>query len=128
MARLLLCFRLALLGAALFTFAMAVAPPGAGPELLPWDKAQHFLAFYVLAVLGAAAFPRQAILIPALALVAFGGLIELVQALPFVGRDAEVGDWLADGVGVLFALAPLGLARWRAQVRAERDQKSLSIS
>ena len=33
MARLLLCFRLALLGAALFTFAMAVAPPGAGPEL-----------------------------------------------------------------------------------------------
>ena len=128
MTRLLLLCRLAFFGAAAFTFAMAVAPPGAGPELLPWDKAQHFLAFYVLAVLGAAAFPRQALLAPALALAAFGGMIELVQALPFVGRDAEVGDWAADVVGVLFALAPLALGRWRARVRASGDQNALSIS
>ena len=127
MSRLLLLCRLALFAAVVFTFAMAVLPPGDGPELLPWDKAQHFLAFYVLAGLGAAAFPRQALWAPAVGLLAFGGLIELVQALPMVGRDSDFGDWVADAVGVAFALGPLGLGWWRRTAGAGTGQKSLSI-
>ena len=128
MSRLLLLCRLAFFAAVAFTFAMAVLPPGDGPELLPWDKAQHFLAFYVLAGLGAAAFPRQTLWAPAVGLLLFGGLIELVQALPIVGRDSDFWDWVADAVGVAFALGPLGLGWWRRTAGAGPGQKSLSIS
>ncbi len=104
-------FALALAG----VFAAAVVPPSQGPSLVPWDKANHFIAFYVLGGLGAASFPRSRVLLVAGGLMAFGGAIELVQALPFVGRDAEFWDWFADGVGLAGALAPLALAWWRAR-------------
>ena len=34
----------------------------------------------------------------------FGGGIELVQGLPFVGRDCDLYDWLADMSAVAVAL------------------------
>ena len=99
--------------AAVVAFAAAVSPPGTAPELVPWDKAQHFIAFYVLAFLGAAAYPRFSLLKIGAGLSAFGALIELVQAIPFVHRDADFWDWAADTVAVTAALAPLVLVRMR---------------
>lgn len=93
----------------------AFAPPSNAPSLVPWDKANHFIAFYVLAVLAAASFPRASPWLLAAALLGVGGGIELVQALPPVGRDGDVGDWIADGVGVAGALMPLALAWWRSR-------------
>src|SRR6202008_363816 len=84
-----------------FTFYMAVKPPGKGPDLFPWDKAEHFTAFYVLMGLAAAAYPRRPLWLTGLLLSAFGGLIELVQALPIVHRDCDFWDWVADTIGVL---------------------------
>ena len=49
------------LAAALATFAtlwLAFEPPGDGPGLIPWDKAGHFLSFYVLTILYVLAAPR----------------------------------------------------------------------
>lgn len=91
------------------------------PDLFGWDKANHFAAFYVLSVLAAGAFPRRSLLVLGAAMSGFGALIELVQALPFVHRDADVLDWATDTVAVLAALCPVLLIRWREACGASRS-------
>jgi VanZ family protein len=97
-----------------FTFTAAVMPAHQAPQLFPWDKAEHFAAFYTLTGLAAAAFPRRGLFAIAIALSLFGAAIELVQALPIVHRDCDVRDWIADTVAIAAALAPLALRPWRA--------------
>jgi VanZ family protein len=109
--------RAALVGAALITSWFAFAPPGHGPPLLPWDKAEHFIAFFVLTGLSLAAFPRLSLVRIAAALSAVGAAIELIQALPFVHRDCDVWDWVADTIAVLAVMAVVAgasLRRWLA--------------
>lgn len=97
-----------------FTFYMAIKPPGGGPGLFPWDKAEHFTAFYVLTAIGAAAYPRRPLWQVGVLLSAFGALIEVVQATPWVHRDADVWDWVADSCGILAVIAPTWLPAWRS--------------
>ncbi len=87
-----------------FTCWAAFTPPGSGPSLFPWDKAEHFCAFVTLMVIAMVAFPAAPLWLLAAALSGFGAAIELIQALPFVHRDAEVGDWVADTLGVVTVL------------------------
>jgi hypothetical protein len=108
-----LLLRLGFWAATLATFLMAVLPLKHGASLLPWDKAQHFLAFYALMLLALGAFPRLNPLLIAAALSGFGALIEFVQGLAFVHRDRDVLDWLADTLALAAVLAPLYVARWR---------------
>ncbi len=96
-----------------FTLYEALVPAKTAVALFPWDKAEHFTAFYVLTGLAAAAFPQHKILFLAAALSGFGALIELVQALPMMHRDGDVQDWLADTLAVGAALAPMALLPWR---------------
>ncbi|HTT83222.1 MAG TPA: hypothetical protein VMF67_07060 [Rhizomicrobium sp.] len=100
-----------------FTFVAAVMPPHEAPKLFPWDKAEHFAAFYTLTLLATAAFPRTSLAAIAVLLSAFGGFIELVQGLPIVGRDCDIWDWVADTIAILAALAPVAAARWRVLFR-----------
>lgn len=101
--------RFAFWAAALFAFVMAVLPH---PPALPvWDKLQHMVAFAVITLLGCIAYPRLSRLKLALALVAFGGLIELVQEIPMLHRDSDVRDWVADILAVGVALACVFLAK-----------------
>lgn len=75
-----------------------------------WDKANHGLAFALLALNAMAAFRgrRRRTAACAAALLAYGALIEAVQQhLP--GRSAEAADLVADAVGIA---AGLWLARW----------------
>ena len=110
---------LARLAAGLATAAtlwLALAPSGDGPGLIPWDKAGHFLSFYVLTilyVLAAPLAPRWAI---AGLLVVAGGAIEIAQGQ--VGRNAEWGDWLADIAGIACATLPVWLEALRRRMRA----------
>jgi VanZ family protein len=107
------CMRFLRMGAAwLFPLALAVVvwgelkPSAHGPE--GWDKVLHFLAYFGLAGLATVAVGRlRAALWAGLALAAFGGALEIVQA--FVGRDAEWGDELANVIGVCAGVAA-GLA------------------
>ncbi len=101
-------------GTLLFTFVCAEVPADHALQLFPWDKAEHFTAFYVLSTLAAAAFPRRSLIILGLWLSLFGVMIELVQALPFIHRDADIFDWVADAAGISAAYAPWLLLRWRA--------------
>jgi hypothetical protein len=108
--------RLAFFAALIFTFYSAVIPPSHALQLTPWDKATHFIAFYVLTGLAVAAFPRQNLFVLAVLLSAFGALIEIVQGLPMVHRDRDFWDWVADTIAISSALAPLLLSWWRGKI------------
>lgn len=88
--------------AAAFALWRALLPDDGGMSLIPWDKAKHFIVFYVLTALAITALPASRFWRIGLVLLAFGGMIEVLQA--FVGRDAAWGDVLADacGIGALF--------------------------
>lgn len=105
--------KVAFFAALSFTFYSAVIPPQHALQLVPWDKAEHFIAFYALTGLAAAAFPRRHLLVIALALSGFGALIEIVQGLPIVHRDKDIWDWVADTLAIGAALAPMLLVWWR---------------
>jgi hypothetical protein len=105
--------QLVFFAAVIFTFVSAVIPPEHALHLLPWDKATHFIAFYVLTVLAAAAFPRWHVLAVAVFLSAFGAFIEFVQGLSYVARDRDFWDWVADTLAIAAALGPMLLVGWR---------------
>jgi len=96
-----------------------------------WDKAEHFTAYFLLATLLGASlmftFPRRRH-IPVWVLVigmSYAAVDELLQ--PFVRRDAELNDWVADALGVwcgvlvLWALRKILVAR-RAMPGPEADK------
>jgi hypothetical protein len=105
--------------AVIFTFVCAVLPSQHVIHIFKWDKAEHFLAFYVLTGLAVAAFPRANLFIIVVALSAFGAFIEFVQGLSFVGRDRDFQDWVTDTVAIGVALAPMLLVWWRAEVESQ---------
>jgi hypothetical protein len=110
--------RLAFFAALIFTVYSAVMPPSHVLHLTPWDKATHFIAFYVLTGLAVAAFPKQNLLVIAALLSGFGALIEIAQGLPMIRRDKDFWDWVVDTLAISSALAPMLLSWWRGQVRS----------
>jgi hypothetical protein len=104
--------------AVIFTGYSAVIPPQHAVQLVPWDKAEHFIAFYGLTGLAVAAFPRHKLLVIAVLLSGFGALIEFVQGLPIVHRDRDFWDWVADTTAIVAALSPMILVWWRREARA----------
>jgi len=109
----------------IFTFYSAVIPPREALQLVPWDKAEHFIAFYGLTGLAAAAFPKRHVILIAALLSGFGALIEFVQGFPIVHRDRDFWDWVADTLAIGAALAPMLLVRWRDA--ASLGQKNIEI-
>jgi VanZ family protein len=96
-------------------------PPAEVGELFGWDKAEHFTAYFGLALLSVLGWSGRRLVPIFLAVLALGGGLELLQAL--VGRDAEWGDMLAntlgDITGTLLALLLLWMARLVDQRRAD---------
>jgi hypothetical protein len=115
----------AFFAALIFTFYSAVIPPQDALRLVPWDKAEHFLAFYGLTGLAVAAFPRRNLFILAAVLSGFGAFIEYVQGLDIVHRDRDFWDWVADTIAIGAALAPMILVWWRGVVRS--GQKNIDM-
>lgn len=70
------------------------------------------LAFLTLGALAAAGWPSRPILLLFAGLAAFGGFIEIAQAIPALHRDAQWSDWLAD-----MAAAIMGLTATRLIVK-----------
>jgi hypothetical protein len=110
--------RITFFAALAFTLYSAVIPPQDALQLAPWDKAEHFVAFYVLTCLSVLAFPQRNLFVLAALLSAFGALIEIVQGLPIVHRDMDFWDWVADTIAIAGALAPMLLISWRRQFRS----------
>jgi hypothetical protein len=98
-----------------FALTKALVLPPKMFRIFHWDKAEHFLAFYVLMLLGAIAFPKRSLVAIAVALCAVGAGIEVVQALPFVNRDSDILDWAADTLAIAAVLLPALLLPRRAK-------------
>jgi hypothetical protein len=120
--------KIAFFAALLFTFYSAVIPPAHALHLVPWDKAEHFIAFYALTGLAAAAFPKRHLIIIALLLSGFGALIEFVQGLPMVHRDRDFWDWVADTIAIIAALSPMLLVWWRGIDRSAGGAQRTLVS
>lgn len=86
------------------TFYAAISPAPPLPSGTPSDKVQHIAAFAVLTALAIRAYPRvkSQTLLPSL--IAFGALIECVQAIPALHRSPEWLDLAADSGGVMAVL------------------------
>ncbi|MBA1147635.1 VanZ family protein [Ectothiorhodospiraceae bacterium WFHF3C12] len=82
------------------------APP-APPRILEWDKAQHVLAYLVLAWWCLQCWPRRAVAVVA-GLIVYGIALEGLQALS-PARMLELGDMLANTLG---AVAGAALLAW----------------
>jgi VanZ family protein len=109
-----------LLAAAVLICAVGMLGPFGGVEkdLVPEDKAAHFIAFYGLTLLMFSAFPNRRRLDLVMLAVFAGFALEIGQRLS--GRDAEVGDLLADALGALAVLAPVWLEHLRFPRRERR--------
>lgn len=101
--------------ALVIAFATLIPLPPGPPGIPGLDKAAHFIFFAVLAFPLAWRFPRlwRAV---ALAALAYGGVIELVQ--PFTGRTASLADFVADGAGAFIGAYAASRIGRRRRVRA----------
>ena len=112
-----------LLLVAALTCIIGMVGPFQGVEraFVPWDKAAHFMAFYGVTLLLFSAFPdRRRLDLATLATFA-GAAIEILQLIE--GRDAELGDIVADAAGAFAVFAPLYLDQAR-RPRVERRKAS----
>ena len=84
-----------------------------------FDKVEHGLAYFVTSLLllfvgvwrpgrGDGPFARWGVWVP-VGLIAAGGAIELVQS--HLGRDAQMGDWVAEIIAVALAWATMAALR-----------------
>ena len=110
--------RLLLAAASLIIAYGAFAPAGHAPSLMPWDKAEHFSAFFGLMALSLVSFPKTPIWSLAAVLSAVGGLVELVQGLPMVHRDCDWKDWAADVLGLCAVIGIVIAAKVRRSLSA----------
>src|SRR5690349_20925144 len=97
-------WRLALYAAATLVLSyMALAPTHDVPGVeLFWDKLEHGSAWTVLTLAGLVLSTHRRWAIGLFA-IAFGAVIEVLQAIMPYGRDGNLGDWIADVIGVAAA-------------------------
>src|ERR1700712_944786 len=77
------------------------------------DKFEHMLAFAVISVLAALAYPKARLPRIAERLSFLGALIEVVQSVPSLHRDCDIMDWVADTSSIIVVLTIVALVRWR---------------
>ncbi len=82
-----------------------LAPKQAG--WMHWDKLQHVLVFMMLSLLGAHAYLHRYYL--AIGLILYGAIIEVLQNMFTITRQASIYDWVADFVGVYVGLVIFAL-------------------
>ena len=80
---------------------LALIPNAEVPVSTSWDKLDHVLAFFTLALLGEYAFPQWSFWrAVTLGLILYGVGIEIAQSFT-PDRQSSLLDVLADGVGIL---------------------------
>ena len=106
----ILIMRFVFFGAVLFAVIMASLPQPPQIPGQPSDKVQHIMAFAVLTLLARLAYPATKRWRLFVRLAVLGALIEAVQAIPVLHRDASLLDWLADCGAVAITMGLIGLA------------------
>ena len=101
----------------IYIVVSCLEPPRYVPNLHLWDKAEHALAFFGMSVWFGGLVRRSRYPLIAILMLLLGGGIEIAQGAMHLGRDEDIMDWLADGVGIACALVVLylglgGLTSW----------------
>jgi VanZ family protein len=101
-------------GLVLFISYGTLAPSQYVPDLHLWDKLEHATAFFGMTCWFSGIVRRSRYSVLAVWMLIFGGAIEILQGVMGLGRDMDFWDWVADAVGIFFALVLvyLGLGRW----------------
>ena len=113
-----LLWRILFWAALLFALVMALLP--SPPHLVLddlGDKAEHSLAFAVLAVLGAWGYPRASLFRLGERLSFLGAMIEVLQSIPALHRDCDIMDWVTDTVVIVITVGLIALFRRRSAAR-----------
>jgi len=77
------------------------------------DRVEHAVVVYLLMVLIPAAAPELPLWAPAAGLIGLGVAVEMLQALPWIVGDFQLGDIAADVAGVALGAFALCMARRR---------------
>lgn len=101
-------------GMVLFIGVSCLEPARYVMDVHVWDKAEHALAFFGMSVWFGGLVRRSRYPMVALAMLLFGGGIEIAQGAMGWGRDPDIRDFVADAVGITTAmiLLYLGLGAW----------------
>ncbi|MFN3834479.1 MAG: VanZ family protein [Glycocaulis sp.] len=97
----------ALVGVSVFALWPGDADP---PSLFGQHVINHIAAFLVLTMLARAAWPHIRRVWLFLALMAYGALIEALQAIPALQRTASLADLVTDAVGIALGLVLVWIA------------------
>ncbi len=97
----------------------SLGPAQLVPRLFASYHLEHFLAFYAIGVLAAAALPRLRIYYLGLGLVAIAAVLELMRTEIPPHQLAAPQDLVADVGGLFAALIPLLVGRFRNLVLGE---------
>ena len=114
----LLAWRLAFGLCMLAILVLALMPTDVPIPSTGWDKSNHLLAFFVMALLGLRAYPGRTMAVLT-GLVAYGVLIEVLQSFT-PNRSAEWQDIVADSVGLVVG--------WGTQLLGRQFIRSLRAS
>ena len=77
-----------------------------------WDKANHFVAFFVLYILLSFSYSNFSLTVKILLLLVFGLQIEIVQDLT-ERSDFSMFDIFADSIGILIGIVTVWILRYR---------------
>lgn len=111
------CFVI-LLGMLAFLSLVSVDNEMKVSQLIPWDKASHFIGYFVLTLVGILAFPNVPLVVIGVAILAQSALVESLQ--PYVGRSRDLCDLVANAFGILGVLGPVVVFRLREFVQQVR--------
>lgn len=102
---------LAIVVAAIVAFTSLAPASDLTTMTVPNDKVRHFIAYAILGVLFAEAFRNRSWVLIALALAAYGGVLEILQGIMPVGREASWLDQIANITGAFAGVLALRFAR-----------------
>lgn len=111
------CF-IVLLGALAFFSLVSADSELSVSQIIPWDKASHFISYFLLTLVGTLAFPGVPLIVIGVAILAQSALVEAVQ--PYVGRSRDLYDLMANALGIGGVLAPIVVFRLREFVQQGR--------
>jgi VanZ family protein len=106
---------------AVVIYGSLIRPDGRDVPFEVSDKLVHFSAYWLMSIWFAGVLEKRRYPWLALALLAFGGAIELLQGAMGYGRDADWRDMIANTLGVFTALgvAYAGLGSWMVAIERQ---------
>jgi hypothetical protein len=105
--------RVAFLGSLLAIAIAVFLPSHLVPQFVRSHYLQHFAAYYVATLFGLAASPRAGIRTVVIRIFLFLSVLESAHLLSGADWRRLVDNWVADLGGLLAALAPVAVARFR---------------